>query len=89
MTTHGYKNHAVRTEEWRYIRYEDGSEELYNEKTDPHEWKNLSADSNYAAVKQELAKWLPANNAPTGGTAAEPAADAAKKAKRAAKKAAK
>jgi iduronate 2-sulfatase len=89
MTTHGYKNHAVRTEEWRYIRYEDGSEELYNEKADPHEWKNLSADSNYAAVKQELSKWLPANNTLTPGNAGNGGSDESKKAKRAAKKAVK
>src|SRR5262245_49322615 len=88
QTTHGYMNHAVRTEEWRYIRYADGSEELYNEKADPHEWKNLSADSNFAAVKQELAKWLPANNAPTAAEVAKDG-DETKKAKKAAKKAAK
>ena len=30
MTTHNPGNHAVRTEQWRYIRYADGSEELYD-----------------------------------------------------------
>ena len=59
ITTHGYQNHAVRTEKYRYIRYADGSEELYDEKTDPLEWKNLAADSNFASVKKDLSQWLP------------------------------
>jgi arylsulfatase A-like enzyme len=82
LTTHGYQNHGVRSEAYRYIRYADGSEELYDEKADPHEWKNLAADSNYAAVKKDLAQWLPKVNVPTpeGGKG-----DPARKARRAAK----
>src|SRR5690606_20934650 len=30
LTTFGFKNHAVRSDRWRYIRYNDGSEELYD-----------------------------------------------------------
>jgi arylsulfatase A-like enzyme len=67
ITTHGYQNHAVRTEKFRYIRYADGSEELYDEVADPLEWKNLAADSNYAAVKKDLGQWMPKINVPTGG----------------------
>jgi len=85
ITTHGYQNHAVRTEAFRYIRYANGDEELYDEKADPHEWRNLAADSNYAAVKKELAQWLPKTNVPTPGGGDEKADNAAKKAKRAAK----
>jgi arylsulfatase A-like enzyme len=44
QTTHGFQNHAVRTEQWRYIRYADGGEELYNEQTDPLEWTNIAKD---------------------------------------------
>ena len=65
LTTHGYKNHAVRSEQWRYIQYEDGSEELYDETTDPHEWKNLASDPKLASVKADLAKWLPQENVAT------------------------
>jgi iduronate 2-sulfatase len=65
VTSHGYKNHAVRTEKWRYIRYEDGSEELYDEVNDPKEWKNLADDPTLAYVKTDLARWLPAENVPT------------------------
>ena len=64
VTTHNPGNHAVRTEKWRYIRYADGSEELYDTVKDPHEWTNLAADPAHAALKQELAQWLPAGSAP-------------------------
>lgn len=64
ITTHNPGNHAVRTEQWRYIRYADGSEELYDVAADPHEWTNLAADPRHAGVRKELAKWLPATSAP-------------------------
>jgi hypothetical protein len=54
ITTHGRNNHAVRTEKYRYIRYEDGSEELYDHDADPMEWKNLAGDQNLASVKREM-----------------------------------
>jgi arylsulfatase A-like enzyme len=88
ITTHGYQNHAVRTEAFRYIRYADGSEELYDEKADPLEWKNLAADSNYAAVKKDLAQWLPKTNVPTPAGGNENKATDAQKAERKAKRAA-
>lgn len=44
LTTHGKDNHSVRSERYRYIRYRDGSEELYDFETDPNEWINLVAD---------------------------------------------
>jgi ELWxxDGT repeat protein len=50
---------AVRYEHWRYIRYGDGSEELYDHRTDPNEWTNLANDPNYEQVKAELAAMLP------------------------------
>ena len=50
---------AVRYEHWRYIRYGDGSEELYDHRTDPNEWTNLANDPSYDAVKAELAAMLP------------------------------
>jgi arylsulfatase A-like enzyme len=59
ITTHNQGNHSVRTEAWRYIRYADGSEELYDEKADFNEWDNLAKNPKHDAVKQELAQWLP------------------------------
>jgi arylsulfatase A-like enzyme len=62
VTTYFRNNHSVRTEEWRYIRYEDGTEELYDRKKDPLEWKNLAAEPKLEPVKQKLAQWLPTTN---------------------------
>ena len=67
VTTYMFKNHAVRTEKWRYIRYADGSEELYDHESDPREWTNLATDPKLAAVKEDLAKLLPAENRPGAG----------------------
>lgn len=66
VTTHGRNNHAVRSERWRYIRYADGGEELYDHQSDPMEWTNLAGDPKYAEVKKELARWLPKVNAEEG-----------------------
>ncbi|MCA9064001.1 MAG: sulfatase [Planctomycetaceae bacterium] len=64
LTTHGFQRHAVRSERWRYIRYDDGSEELYDHDTDPYEWTNVASRSEYASVKAELARWMPSVNNP-------------------------
>ncbi len=64
ITTHNPGNHGVRTERWRFIRYADGSEELYDMAGDPNEWKNLAGDAKFAEVKKELAAWLPKASAP-------------------------
>lgn len=63
LTTHGRGNHAVRDRHWRYIRYADGSEELYDHRTDPDEWTNLAGQSEHAAVIRRLAAQLPAEEA--------------------------
>ncbi len=52
--SYGPENTAAQTERYRYLRYEDGSEELYDHKNDPHEWKNLSGNTEYLAIKKEL-----------------------------------
>jgi len=64
ITTHGFQNHAVRSERWRYIRYADGSEELYDHEADPNEWTNIASRKEHDKVKAELAAWLPKKNAP-------------------------
>lgn len=64
LTTHHPGNHAVRSERWRYIRYANGDEELYDHQNDPHEWTNLANDPKYLSVKQDLAKEMPEQSAP-------------------------
>ncbi|NIA14773.1 MAG: sulfatase-like hydrolase/transferase [Nitrospiraceae bacterium] len=63
ITTYGKNNHAVRTARWRYIRYSDGSEELYDHDKDPKEWTNLAKRTEFAKVKTEMAAKLPKVNA--------------------------
>ncbi len=63
-------NAAVRSDRYRYIRYHNGDEELYDHNTDPHEWHNLAASEDHAGVKKELAGWITkqwADSAPTKG----------------------
>jgi arylsulfatase A-like enzyme len=67
VTTYGFRNHAVRTEGWRYIRYENGDEELYDETADPYEWTNLASNSAYTEKKAELARYLPGSDHPNVG----------------------
>ena len=64
ITTYHLNNHAVRTEKFRYIRYADGGEELYDHDADPYEWTNLANDPKFADAKKQLAKLLPAVNNP-------------------------
>ena len=64
VTTWMKGNHAVRSEDWRYIRYADGSEELYHNSSDPLEHVNLAAKPELVVKKAELAKFLPTKDAP-------------------------
>jgi arylsulfatase A-like enzyme len=57
-------NHAVCTERWRYIRYRDGGEELYDRVNDPHEFRNLASDRKHTALKAQLRTFMPQDSAP-------------------------
>ncbi len=57
-------NHAVITDKWRYIRYHDGTEELYDRVEDPNEWHNIAGAPEHAELKKELAEWMPKTSAP-------------------------
>jgi arylsulfatase A-like enzyme len=59
--------HAVRDDRWRYIRYFDGFEELYDHRTDPEEFTNLANDPKFTAEKQRLSAWLERVHAPLDG----------------------
>ena len=65
VTTYLQNNHTVRSEGWRYTRYSDGGEELYDETGDPYEWINLAKDSGGDRdVKAALGAYLPKENNP-------------------------
>jgi Ca2+-binding RTX toxin-like protein len=52
--TQMYGSFSVRTDGYRYIRYEDSSEELYDIVNDPNEWTNLADDDAYKSIKSQL-----------------------------------
>ena len=70
VMTYQRGNHAVRSERWRYIRYQDGTEELYDHTIDPQEWHNLAQPQDgkvrdeYRQVMDEHRRWLPGSEAP-------------------------
>ncbi len=59
VSTWGRGNHSVRKDAWRYTRYVDGSEELYNRASDPNEWHNLAADRRFNEMIEQLKRFLP------------------------------
>jgi len=59
LTTYRPGEYSVRSEHWRYIRYRDGSEELYDHRVDPNEWTNLAEEPELSPVLDQHRKWLP------------------------------
>jgi arylsulfatase A-like enzyme len=51
VSVHGPGNVSIRDRQWRYIRYEDGSEELYDHRVDSDESKNLVSSDSLAEVQ--------------------------------------
>jgi iduronate 2-sulfatase len=49
---------TIRTARWRYIRYNNGAEELYDHEKDSREWTNLAESPLYAEVKADLRRKL-------------------------------
>jgi len=47
-------NFALVNSDWRYIRYKEGEEELYNRKQDPHEFHNLAGKAEYKEVLEKM-----------------------------------
>ncbi len=42
------QSYSLRFKDWRYIRYENGKEELYHTAKDDHEWNNLALEKEYS-----------------------------------------
>ncbi len=62
------REYAIVNRAWRYIRYADGTEELYDTRQDPNEWKNLAGFPEFEYVKQRLAASAPRTFAKPGAT---------------------
>ena len=63
LSSFGKGNYAVRSEHFRYIRYLDGSEELYDHRQDPHEWNNIVSKKELAEVIKSHRMHLPKKEA--------------------------
>jgi arylsulfatase A-like enzyme len=61
VTTFDPGNVTLRNDRWRYIHYADGSQELYDHQTDPHEWRNLANMPEHSAVLEEFQRLIPAD----------------------------
>ncbi len=73
ITSHNQGNHGIRSERWRYIRYADGTEELYDTVDDPNEWNNLAGNSlsrELEAVIDSHRQWLPKVDMPPAANSA-------------------
>ena len=56
-----YDGHmSVRSETARFIRYWDGTTELYDRTKDPHEWTNQTNNPDMAHLKKTMTNYLPA-----------------------------
>ena len=53
-----YQNYSLRFKDWRYIRYENGKEELYHTLKDDHEWNNLAQNTKFEKKLTEFRKQL-------------------------------
>ncbi len=57
-------SYGLSAEDWRYVHYSNGEEELYDSINDRYEWHNLAGDPKYAAKLAELRKLAPTEFAP-------------------------
>jgi arylsulfatase A-like enzyme len=64
LTTYARENHALRSQRYRYIRGEDGSEELYDHANDPNEWTNLAKNPEHVELIKRFQAELPKTNPP-------------------------
>lgn len=62
VITHEKGNVSVVLDNWNYIRYKDGSEELYDRSKDKFEYHNLAGELKYKELKNKLAKFIPVDN---------------------------
>lgn len=63
ITSHGRDSYSMTTERWKYIRYFDGTEELYDRLDDGYEWNNLADKESSMRIKKELQPYIPSTSA--------------------------
>ncbi len=66
-TSFGPGNYAIRSERYRYIHYNDGTEEFYDHANDSHEWKNLIGVPEMATLIEKHRTFLPRTSHPILG----------------------
>ena len=59
LITYQQGNHAVRSDRYRYIKYKNGDEELYDLEKDPNEWTNIAFRKGTPKIMKKHATWLP------------------------------
>ena len=64
LTSHGPGNFSLRDEHWHYIRYADGSEELYDHRTDSEERTNLAGRPESADLIARFKPFVPEQSKP-------------------------
>ena len=64
ITIYGRDNHSLINKTYRYIHYEDGSEELYDFSFDPDERNNLVDRIDSGPIKQAMINRIPKLNVP-------------------------
>ena len=58
-TSFGPENYAITSEYYRFIQYNDGSEEFYDHKNDPREWENVITNPEYSEIIEQHRSQVP------------------------------
>ena len=64
LSTFGPGCHSLRDARYRYTRYRNGTDELYDHTNDPHEWHNLAGNPRHEDGRRRLALLIPSKDAP-------------------------
>ncbi|MEL7335645.1 MAG: sulfatase, partial [Planctomycetota bacterium] len=67
ITTYGEGRFSVRLGPWRYIRYTDGGEELYDHRVDPHEFRNVADAAQQSKTIEQMRELIPEKWEPSLG----------------------
>jgi hypothetical protein len=66
LCDHNRGGYTLVNQEWRYIHYPDGTEELYQLGKDREEWSNLAGQERYQPIIDEMKQSAPKSFAPEG-----------------------